>query len=169
MKAKDKRGKIIVRLTRSDIVYLRRIVRSGTRSAQVITRARVLLMSHQGKRNWEIIDALGCTHFAIADIRQRFVTRKKDVAAAIIDAPRPGQPRRILPEHEAYVVATACTDPPEGHAHWTLPELKKALLAAYQTIRTVSDERIRQTLLAHELKPWREKNVVRTKAHANLP
>jgi transposase len=167
-KLTKKREKIKVLLSDADIAYLKRIVKRGTHPAQVINRSRILLMSHDGKTNRAIVDALACSPRSVTDVRERFIARGKDVRATIHDAPRSGQPRKILPEHETFVVATCCTDPPEGHAHWTLDALRKRLLNEYEEIRTVSDERIRHILLANKLKPWREKNVVRAQAHAAL-
>lgn len=115
------------------------------------------------------MDALGCSQFAISSLRARFLKRGRDVATTIVDAPRSGTPKRVLPEHEAFVIATACTDAPTGHAHWTLAALKDALLHAHVELKSVGHERIRQILLKNALKPWREKNVVRPNAHSRVP
>ena len=115
------------------------------------------------------MDALGCSQFAISSLRARFVRRGRDVVATIVDAPRSGTPKKILPEHEAFVIATACTDAPTGHAHWTLAALKDALLNAHVELKRVGHERIRQILMKNKLKPWREKNVVRSKTHSRVP
>lgn len=136
-------------------------------NARVVTRARILLLSHRGRPDREIRGALGCSHDMVSQVRERYRARG-GAAAAIADLPRPGQPRKITPKHEAFVVATACTEAPEGHDHWTLKELKKELLSTYTKLRSVSEERIRQILLAAAIKPWREKNVVRAEAHPAL-
>jgi hypothetical protein len=167
-KKAKKREKIIVSLSEADVALLRKVVKSGTHPAQVITRARILLLSWSGKTNREIVNALACSPRSITDIRERYMKREKDVEATILDAPRSGQPKKILPEHEAFVVATCCTEAPVGHAHWTIRALKQKLLEDYKKLRTVSDERIRRILLTNKLKPWREKNVVHSKAHPAL-
>jgi transposase len=167
-KKKLRRVRVVVRLKARDLAYLKNILNSGTRKAREITRARILLMSHKKKSNQEIIDALGCSQFAISDLRRRFVKRGRDVRKTIIDAPRCGTPRKILPVHEAFVVATACTEAPSGHAHWTTEALKEKLLETYADLKTVSDEGVRKILLKNKLKPWRGKNVVRSNAHASL-
>ena len=165
---RKKRIMISVHLNASDIAFLKRLVKSGTRKAREITRARILLMSHAKKTNREIMEALGCSPFMISSLRTRWLKRKKDIQATLVDAPRPGQPKKVLPAHEAFVVATACTDAPTGHAHWTLQSLRDKLLETYKEMNTLSHERIRQILLKNKLKPWREKNVVRSKAHTHL-
>lgn len=159
--------KVLITLSTSETAFLEGVAKKGVSPARTITRARILLLSHRGKTNTEIMEALDCSHDLISLVRKRYGERES-IELAINDAPRPGQPKRITPRHEAFVVATACTDAPPGHNHWTLPELRKALLKRYKTLKSVSDERIRHILLASELKPWREKNVVRAESHATL-
>ena len=164
---KKKRGKITVRLSEKDVATLEKLVRSGSATARTITRARILLLSHRGKKNRDIEEALSCSHDMLSLVRSRYRERGS-IEAAITDLPRPGHPKKITTRHEAFVVATACTDAPPGHDHWTIPELRKALLKQYKKLRSVSDERVRQMLIASKLKPWREKNVVRPGPHAAL-
>jgi len=159
-KKKIPQPKVDVSLTAEEHRFLNDITKYGNHNVRVVTRARILLLSHEGRTNVEIVGALGCAPRMICNIRRLYKGRSS-IREAVNDAPRPGQPKKITPRHEAFVVATACTDAPEGHNHWTLPELKKALLKRYKKLKSVSDERIRRMLLASELKPWREKNVVR--------
>jgi len=158
-KKKSPRPKIAVALSKEERLQLEAMTKHGTCHVRVVTRAKILILSHEGKTNVEIVAQLSCAPRMICNIRKRYAA-STSVLEAIADAPRPGQPKKITPQHEAFVVATACTDAPEGHHHWTLPELRKALLKRYKKLRSISDERVRQILLASELKPWREKNVV---------
>ena len=166
-KKRERRAKIVVSLTVDEVSALEDITKHGNHNVRVVTRARILLLSHEKKTNPQIVDALDCALRMICNVRRRY-TQCDSVLEAIEDAPRPGQPRKITPRHEAFVVATACTEAPEGHNHWTLKELKKELLSKYKKLRSVSDERIRQMLLSAALKPWREKNVVRAESHPAL-
>jgi transposase len=158
-----KKEKIIVTLTAEEVTALQKVVRSGTHKSRTIMRARILLLSNQGKKNVQIMEQTGCSRVTVTEVRKRY---KKRGVAAITDAPRPGQPKKITAEHEAFVIATACTDAPPGHAHWTLGALKEKLIEAYVDLESVSPEWIRQMLIRAELKPWREKNVVRAEAYA---
>jgi transposase len=166
-KRKHTPQKVTIVLSTSETEFLEGIVKRGVSPARTITRARILLLSHRGKSNTEIMEALGCSHDLISLVRKRYGERES-IESAINDAPRPGQPKRVTPRHEAFVVATACTDAPPGHNHWTLPELRKALLKRYKKLKSISDERVRHILLASELKPWREKNVVCAESHPTL-
>ena len=166
-KTSPDRKKILVTLTVAEVATLEQVVRSGITNARVITRARILLCSHHGMTNRRIIETLGCSHELIRAVRHR-AHERTPLIDAIHDLERPGQPKKVTPKHEAFVIATACTDPPQGHNHWTLPELKRVLLKRYKTLRPISDERIRHILMTSDLKPWREKNVVRPKSHATV-
>jgi transposase len=164
MKKTHNTRKIEVALGAGEVASLRKLVAAGTQNARTITRARILLLSHEGKTNREIIDALGCSPRGIPAVRERYQERGS-VEAAINDAPRSGQPRKITAKHEAFVIATACTDAPDGHSHWTLAALQDRLIRTHKKLGSVSHERIRRILLEADLKPWREKNVVRSHAH----
>ena len=163
----QKKKKILVTLSEEEKSALEKLIRSGTHKARTVTRARILLLSHAGKSNKTIMESLGCSHFAVTDVRKRYRNRKS-IDATVHDAPRPGQPKKITPEHEAFVIATACTDAPEGHSHWTLEALKKKLLETYDDLESVSHEWIRRMLIRAALKPWREKNVVCAKAYPGI-
>jgi len=167
-KHSKKKEKVAVALSDQEIVALTRLVKSGTAKARAITRARILLLSHRGKTNREIMDVLGCAQWTVTDVRKRYRDRKS-VDAVMTDAPRPGQPKKITPDHEAFVVATACTPAPVGHNHWTLDALKEKLLKTYDDLDSISHEHVRRMLIHAALKPWREKNVVRSKTHARVP
>jgi hypothetical protein len=161
MITKLNKKKLEVKLSAENLQILLGVVKHGRNNVRVVTRARILILSDQGKTNSEIVEALGCAPRMICNVRQRFL-KEKTVLLAIADADRPGQPKRVKSVHEAYVVALACTNPPKGHNHWTLPELKKKLLSKYKKLKTISDERVRRMLLKSTLKPWLKKNVVYT-------
>ena len=159
--------KISITLTDTEVAQLRKVIKSGTQNARTITRARILLLSHSGKTNTEIIDALGCAPRNVTDVRRRY-TERGSIDAVLRDAPRPGQPKKVTLEHEAFVIATACTNAPEGHDHWTLDALKEKLLQTHYDLKSISPERIRQMLVQAKLKPWREKNVVHPETHSGV-
>ena len=60
------------------------------------------------------------------------------------------------------MIALACTDPPDGYDRWSLRLLAEHVVKRGIVV-TVGRETIRRVLEAHDLKPWREKNVVRPK------
>jgi transposase len=163
-------SKYRIALEKEEVHTLETIISKGRSPARVITRARVLLLANEHgpkKTNKAIADTLMLALTTPKDIRKRYCERGLD--GALYDAPRPGQPKKITDEHKTFVVATACTDAPEGHDHWTLPALRDKLIETYDDIQSVSDEWIRQILIRAQLRPWREKNVGRAQAYAALP
>jgi len=60
------------------------------------------------------------------------------------------------------IIALVCSDPPEGRARWTVRLVAQEAVKR-KLVPRVGRETIRILLLAHDLKPWREKNVVRAR------
>jgi len=121
-------------------------------------RARILLMANDQKQasNTIIAKALSTGREKVRLVRHRFLT--EGLKKALIDRPRPGQPKKLTAEDEAYIIAIACTTPPRGSDHWTLRLLKGKLKSKKR--KEVSVSPIRRALLQSQTKPWLKKNVV---------
>ena len=158
-------SKYRIALEKEEVRTLETIITKGTSPARTVTRARVLLLANEKgpkKTNKEVAAVLMLASTTPRDIRKRYCER--GLKGALHDAPRPGQPKKITDEHKTFVIATACTDAPEGHDHWTLEALRDKLIETYDDIQSVSHEWIRQILVRAKLKPWREKNGVLPKS-----
>lgn len=153
--------KHIVTLSKKEESRLRAITRKGTEHVCVVKRARTLIKSAQGMIDARIAEEVETTERTVQNIRKRFAT--KGLEAALYDAPRSGQPKKLSDEEESFVIATACSDPPEGRDHWTL-ELLQAQLKKEKG-KTLSKVALWNRMKAHDLKPWREKNVVHPESH----
>src|SRR5271165_4273881 len=71
------------------------------------------------------------------------------------------QVREVLDDGQKQrIIAMVCSDPPEGRARWTVRLVVEEALKR-RLVPRVGRETIRILLLHHDLKPWREKNVVR--------
>ena len=79
---------------------------------------------------------------------------------ALYDASRPGAARALDGEQRQRIIAVACSQPPSGRARWTVRLLTEEVIKR-KLVPRVGRETIRVLLESHELKPWREKNVVR--------
>jgi hypothetical protein len=80
---------------------------------------------------------------------------------ALTDEPRRKVARRLDGAQTAALLAMVCGPPPEGRSRWTI-ELITTEAKRRKIVRTISRETIRRTLAEQDIKPWREKNVVRT-------
>jgi transposase len=66
------------------------------------------------------------------------------------------------------IIAMVCSQPPEGYARWTV-RLVAEQAVKRKLVPQVGRETARILLLSHDLKPWREKNVVRGGAESGVP
>jgi hypothetical protein len=58
------------------------------------------------------------------------------------------------------IIAMVCSDPPAGQARWTVRLAAREAIER-KLVSKVGRETVRILLESHDLKPWREKNVVR--------
>ena len=132
--------------------------REGKLSARTWRRIRVLELLDEGSSVRATARAMGTFPREVSRVGKRYVS--KGLRAALTDEPRGKPERRLDSVQEAAVVAMVCGPAPDGRARWTVR------LVAEQAVRRgitpkVGRETIRVILATHELKPWREKNVVR--------
>jgi len=85
--------------------------------------------------------------------KRRFV--EGNLERALSEDPRPGAERKLTGKEEALLVATACANPPEGRARWTLDLLADTMvkLTGHESL---SGETVRRRLAENGLKPWRK-------------
>jgi hypothetical protein len=111
-----------LRLTEQQRADLERLTRKGSAAARVQTRARILLLTDrsqgQDRPDHVVADALGCSRTSVVIIRRLYLQEGPE--AALYEKARPGAVPKITGDIEAKVTALACSDPPEGHARWTL-------------------------------------------------
>lgn len=134
------------------------MLRKGRWTPRQMMRARILLMANDQRQasNTTIARLLSCGRETVRIIRHRFLT--EGLEQALHDRPRSGQPKKLSLKDEAFVIATACSDPPKGCDHWTLKLLVKKLKTTKR--KEVSVTPIRRVLLTNDTKPWLKKNVV---------
>lgn len=132
-----------VELSESERTRLRELVSSGRVSVRKLKRALTLLNADEGSRDLEIASTLKISPSTVGRIRTRFV--KEGLESALNERPRPGRSRKLDVRAEAHLVAIACSDPPEGHTHWTL-QLLADKVVQMEFSESVSLETIRQSL-----------------------
>jgi transposase len=132
-----------VALTDEERERLRALTRQGRLGARTIRRAQILLLANDGRTDEGIAGALHCGLSPVARTRQRFV--EESLEAALIDRPRPGAAPKLTPKQQAFVVALACTKPPEGQLRWTM-QLLADRVVELEVIPAISDESIRRLL-----------------------
>jgi transposase len=128
-------------LSASERAELEAIVSRGKRQARVIRRAQTLLWSDDGKPDAEIAQWHGITPLTVARTRQRWVKEQ-----SLEDKPRPGRVKKLDGKQEAFLVALACSEAPEGYEHWTMQLLADKLVELSVIDEPISDETVRRTL-----------------------
>jgi transposase len=110
--------KYIVDLTEKEREQLFQLIRKGNSAARKLTRARILLKANEGLTDAQVAKALDTGTATVSRVRKRFVEEGLD--CALKERPRPGQRLRLDGKEQAHLIAVACSNPPEGHARWTL-------------------------------------------------
>lgn len=102
------------------------MVRGGRDSVRRVKRALVLLAVDAGHKDEDIAAEVHLHRTTVEHVRRRFAEEGLD--SALSERPRPGNARVLDGRQEAYVIALACSEPPEGQARWTLRLLANRLV-----------------------------------------
>ena len=136
-------NKYRVELSESQKSRLSEVAHRGKSPARTVKRALALLKADEGQFDNRIADALSISRRTVIRIRKRFC--EEGLESALVERARPGQRCKLDERAEAHLVAIACSDPPEGHAHWTLKLLAdKAVELGY--VESIARETVRQSL-----------------------
>ena len=146
-------------LSKKDRVKLKRLLDGGIQQVRVVLRALALLQLGEGGSAPQIARSLHFSAQAVRNIAKRY--QQQGLERALHDKQRPGAVPVLDEKQKQRIIAMVCSDPPEGYARWTVR------LVAEQAVKRrlapdVGRETIRILLLNHDLRPWREKNVVRS-------
>jgi transposase len=136
---------------RSQLVAL---IAGGKAAVRKVKRAQILLAAAAGSTDEAIANNVRVGTSTVYRTKQHFVEEGLD--RALTEAPRPRPERKLATNEEALLVAIACSDPPEGRAHWTLQLLANEMVRL--TIHdAISADTVRRRLAEADLKPWQKK------------
>jgi transposase len=149
-----------LKLTASDRTELLKMQRSRKpQSPRRWRRIRTLLLLDRGYSIRAAAAAVGGYQREASRVAKRYL--EGGLEKALSDEPRPKPSPMLDSTQQAALVALVCGPPPQGRSRWTV-----RLLAEEAGKRGVVDkvgrETVRIVLARHDLKPWREKNVVRS-------
>jgi transposase len=97
--------------------------RRRTTAQALALRARIILACAQGAANNEVAQRLAVTQQTVGKWRKRFAQLRLD---GLVDAPRPGQPRKISDAAVEEVLALTLERKPVDATHWSTRSLAKA-------------------------------------------
>jgi len=147
--------KYVVDLADAERDSLRQLIRGGKARVRRVNRARILLLADRDRTDEEIAEALQLGRSTVERTRKRFV--EEGLERALSERPRPGKARLLTGKQEAFLVALACSDPPEGRTRWTMQLLADRLIEL-KVIESITDETVRRLLKKTTSSPGRRKS-----------
>ena len=149
---------LVVKLSAAEKQELAERLGAGVQPVRVIKRAQSLRLLAAGQSPPQVGRSVGLTAKGVRDIGWRYW--KEGLSAALYDQPRSGAPPRLEARQKQRIIAMVCAQPPEGQARWTVRLIAEEAVKR-KLVPRIGRESIRVLLENHDLKPWREKNVVR--------
>jgi hypothetical protein len=142
--------KYVVRLSADERVRLWEFIRSGKRSAQLSTKARILLKADvsaagEGWSDSKIAEALDTSVANVERTRRQLVEEGFEAVLTRKYNPRCAPKRIFDGEAEAKLIALACGPAPAGYARWTLSLLEQKVVEL-NIVEKASDNTIGRTL-----------------------
>lgn len=149
--------KYLVTLTDDEREQLLALTKRGKVAARRVSRAHILLQAHAGASDAVIAHALHIGTATVERTRKRFV--EEGLEAALAERPRPGGRRKLEGKSEAFLIALACSAPPDERPCWTM-QLLADKLVELDMVESISDETVRRTLKKTSSSRGRNKNGV---------
>jgi hypothetical protein len=125
--------KYVVRLSTEERAQLDELIRKGKRSAQLLTKARILLKADvselgEGWSDSRIAAALDCCIGTIERTRRQLVEEGFEAVLTRKYNPNSARPRIFDGAAEAKLIALTCGPAPAGYARWTLSLLEEKVV-----------------------------------------
>jgi hypothetical protein len=142
--------KYIVKLSAEERELLEAMIKSGKRSAQLITKARILLKADTSGAGeaWtdrEIAAALDISVNTVGSARRQLIEEGFEATLVRKYNPNSARPRIFDGATEAKLIALACSPAPEGFARWSLRLLEEKVVEL-NIVEKASDNTIGRTL-----------------------
>jgi putative transposase len=147
-----------VRLSKQERQELDRLLSSGLQPVRTVLRALALRQLADGQTIRKVAANVGLTPKTVWLTSQRY--QQGGLERALYERARPGKEALLGAPQRQRLIALVCSPPPEGRARWTVRLLAEEAVKR-KVVPRVGRETVRVLLQSHDLKPWREKNVVR--------
>ncbi len=157
---------------------LKRLSKSYTQRASIVTRAKIVLMAADEKTNTEIAEKVGTTYATVSKWRNRFYDNidtiaeteqydeeDKDIVLSDIiisilsDEKRPGKPAVFTPEQIMLINELACKNPKEfGYelSHWNITSIAKEAVNQ-GIVESISACSVQRFLKYAGIEPWKNR------------
>jgi transposase len=105
-------------VAKKDQQELRKLLKGGVQQVRVILRALALLQLAEETSAPQIARVISLTPQAIRRLGHRYEQNGLD--GALYEKQRPGAAEVLDSNQKQRIIAMVCSDPPEGHARWTV-------------------------------------------------
>ena len=150
--------RVNVHLRKKDRKQIAGMLNRGRESARVLRRALILRQLDQGQTAVQAAGNVGVAPKTVRAIARRY--EEEGLEPALYEKQRPGGQRLLDAGQSQRIIAMVCSPPPEGQARWSVRLIAQEAVKRKLAPR-VGRETIRILLRSHDLKPWREKKLVR--------
>ena len=147
-----------IRLTRKEKKEIKKILKSKEMITRVYKRASILRLVSSGYSVSEAASSTGLHRSTSWRICKSYI--KGGLEEALYDRPRCGAPVRFTEKQKQRAIAMICSPAPKGLSRWTIQVIAEELRRRKIVSSGISKATVRLWMRSHELKPWREKNVV---------
>jgi transposase len=160
------RRPIEVQVSSKDQKELGQLLRAGIQPVRVILRALALEQLSRGLTAPAVARIVHLTPQAVRRVGHRY--KRGGLESALFERQGRGAKPLLEESEKQRIIAMVCGPPPEGNARWTV-RLVTEQAVKRKFVPQVGRETVRILLLSHDLKPWREKNVVRGGTERGVP
>jgi transposase len=136
---------------------LDQLLGSGVQQVRVLLRALAIRQLGDGYTATEAAAMVRLTPKAVRALAARY--RQGGLERALYDKHRPGKKQLLDTPTRQRLIAMVCGQPPVGRARWSVRLVVTEALRR-KIVPRLGRETLRLLLESHDLKPWREKNVV---------
>jgi len=159
------RRPIEFQVSREDQETLRTILTAGIQQVRVVLRAIALEQLTAGQTAPAVARIVHLSPQAVRRIAHRYL--KNGLEGALYERQGRGARELLEASEKQRIIAMVCSQPPEGQARWTVRLIAEEAVKR-KLVPQVGRETIRILLSSHDLKPWREKNVVRRRSRRRV-
>jgi transposase len=133
-----------VNLSRAERRLLEELIQNEAPRNRRVKHAKILLESDLGKSAVKVADWVGVGHSTVERTRQRYA--EGGLEAALNDKARPGGMPRLDGKQQAFVIALACSDTPNGQERWSMQMLADKIVELGVVDKSVSHDTIGRVL-----------------------
>ncbi len=136
--------KYVVNLSKVERDNLGELIQNEAARSRRVKHAKILLESDLGKSAAKVANWVGVGHSTVERTRQRYA--EGGLEAALHDKPRPGGAPKLDGKQQAFLIALACSDTPDGQERWSMQMLADKIVELGVVEAPVSHDTVRRVL-----------------------